>query len=344
MSQPVTKFKVATGTISTALPDQEKTLAKRLHSGRDIRSIIQSQGLLLMLLLCVIFFSTQSEYFLTLSNMFIIITGASALALMAFTQTPLIISGGFDVSVGSVVAMSTVVMGILLAQGMPTAVAITLTILMGAAIGAINAFLTVQLNVNPLIATLGTMSIFLGLAYVLSSGQTVVVQNDFLNAIVRTTVGPVPVLVGVVFFAFIVAYIIQNFTVMGRETYAIGGNRDAARLAGLPVKRLPWMLFVLSSMSAAVAGIVLTAQLGSASPQVGSTFLLSVVTAVILGGSSLAGGRGSVVGTFIAVAILGVLQNGFAQLQLASYFQTMALGVALILAVLVDQTTRKLER
>lgn len=344
MSQAEVQPGVARGAVPSEPNDKSEAADQRRGKNRNIRSMLQSQGLLLMLVLLVIFFSTQSEFFFTLSNMFVIITGATALALMAFTQTPLIISGGFDVSVGSVVAMSTVVMGILLAQGIPIGVAIVLIVLMGALIGALNAFLTVQLNVNPLITTLGTMSIFLGLAYVLSSGQTVVVQDDFLNAIVRSTVGPVPILVFVVIVAFIAALIVQNYTVMGRDTYAIGGNRDAARLAGLPVKRLPWTLYILSSMSAAVAGIVLTAQLGSASPQVGSTFLLAVVTAVILGGASLAGGRGSVVGTLIAVAILGVLQNGFAQLQLPSYYQTMALGVALILAVLIDQTTRKLER
>lgn len=333
--------------VQNAVPSVSTNQSERADTKRfkdiKIRSFLQSQGLLLMLVLLIIFFSTQSEFFFTVSNMFVIITGAAALALMAFTQTPLIISGGFDVSVGSVVAMSTVMTGILLAQGISIGWAMVIVVLMGAVIGALNAFLTVQLNVNPLITTLGTMSIFLGLAYVISSGQTVVVQNDLLNAIARSTYGPIPVLVFVVIIAFIAAFIIQNYTVTGRETYAIGGNRDAARLAGLPVKRLPWTLYIISSMSAAVAGIVLTAQLGSASPQVGSTFLLSVVTAVILGGASLAGGRGSVVGTLIAVAILGVLQNGFAQLQLPSYYQTMALGVALILAVLIDQTTRRLE-
>ena len=139
------------------------------------------------------------------------------------------------------------------------------------------------------------------------------------------------------------AYFVERKTVVGRNIFAIGGNREAARLSGISTKMLPLGLYVVSSLSAALAGVVLVCQLGSASPQLGTSYLLSVVTAVILGGTSLAGGRGSIAGTAIAVGILATLSNGFAHLQLPSYGQTTALGAALIIAVLVDQTSLKMK-
>jgi ribose/xylose/arabinose/galactoside ABC-type transport system permease subunit len=154
----------------------------------------------------------------------------------------------------------------------------------------------------------------------------------------------IPVLLILLALVFAVALVIERKTVLGRYIFAIGGNREAARLAGVAVLKVPFLLFVTSSLSAGVAGVIVTGQLGSASPQVGPSYMLAVVTAVILGGTSLTGGRGSVLGTLIAVLLLGVLQNGFALLELPSYVQTVALGVALILAVLIDQTTQRLER
>jgi len=315
-----------------------------LERRRRLRTLLQRQGLLAMLIALIVFFTIQSPYFFTSSNFFTIAAGATVLATMAASQTFLIVSGGFDVSVGSTVAMSTVLFGILNENELPTPIIIALVLLMGAGIGAANGFIVVQLNVNPLIATLGTMSIFAGLAFIFSSGQTQVVRNDFLRWLTTTKFGPVPVLVVGFAIIYIIAMTVERLTITGRRVYAIGGNPEAARLAGLPVQRISFLLYVVSAMSAALAGIFLTGILGSASPQVGSTFLLSVVTAVILGGASLAGGQGSILGTLVAVAILGVLQNGFALMALPAYAQTVALGVALIVAVLIDGATRRLEK
>jgi ribose transport system permease protein len=248
------------------------------------------------------------------------------------------------VSVGSVVAITTVLIGKFLTAGIPAGVSLVLVLGIGAVIGAVNGFIVVQLDVNPFITTLGSMSFFSGLAYILSSGQSVPIRNKLLDWFLYTKYFHVPVLLLILILVFTLALVIERKTVVGRYIYAIGGNREAARLSGISVKLLPLGLYMVSGFSAAFAGIILTSQLGSASPQIGSSYLLSVVTAVILGGTSLAGGRGSILGTAIAVSILSVLSNGFAQLQLPSYGQTTALGLALIIAVLVDQTTRKFER
>ena len=326
--------------LSSKKQSKSEDAKKRL----DIGSILRRQGLLLMLILMIIFFRFQSpEYFLTFDNVITILVGATALGIMASAQTPLIISGGIDVSVGSVVALTTVMVGKLLATGMSSWLVVLISIVIGISIGALNGFIVVQLGVNPFITTLGTMSFFSGLSFILSAGQTVSIRDPLFDWFLYTKVLKIPVLVIMVVFVIALAYFVERKTIVGRNIFAIGGNREAARLSGISTKMLPLGLYMVSSLSAAIAGVVLVSQLGSASPQLGTSFLLSVVTAVILGGTSLAGGRGSVAGTAVAVGILATLSNGFAQMQLPSYGQTTALGAALIIAVLVDQTSSKMK-
>ena len=219
-----------------------------------------------------------------------------------------------------------------------------LAVLLGAGVGAINAILVVVLTINPFIATLGTLSVFQGLAFAVTGGRTIVVDDPTLAYIgIGNLYGlPVPFIVFII--AFFVAVIFERFTRWGRTIYAIGGNAEAARLAGLRVRSTRAGLYVLSGTAGGVAGVLILGQLSAASPQVGATFLLSVVTAVILGGASLAGGKGTVVGTLVAVAILGMLNNGFALLGSSSAAQQMALGVALIFAVLLELAGRRLRR
>ncbi len=332
----------ATLEVSATSAGPEAPAAERHRRRARIAAIVQGQGLLAMLLLLAVYFAANSEYFLTWSNVLTIGGSAAALGVMAVAQTYLIISGGIDVSVGSVVALSGVAMGIVIGGDGGFWPAALVAILIGAGVGAVNAILVVVLKINPFIVTLGTMSIFSGLALTLTSGETRVVDDPILSFVAtKSSLGlPVPLLVFLVVFA--VALVMERLTVWGRTIYAIGGNAEAARLSGLHVRISQTILYVLSGISGAIAGILVTAQLASASPQVGASFLLSVITAVILGGASLSGGRGTVIGTLVAVAILGVLGNGFALLGMGSNTQTMALGFALIFAVLLDQTTRRL--
>ena len=320
-------------------------MATKEGSKRDFGSILQKQGLLVMLLLLVIFFRIfETEYFLTFDNFITILVGATALGIMAAAQTPLIVSGGIDVSVGSVVALTTVLVGKLLATGMPSWLVVLISTIAGTAVGVLNGFIVVQLGVNPFITTLGTMSFFSGLAFILSSGQTVSIRDDLFDWFLYTKPLSIPIFVYILIFVMALALFIERKTVVGRNIFAIGGNREAARLSGISIKMLPLGLYAVSGLSAALGGLVLVCQLGAASPQLGTSYLLSVVTAVILGGTSLAGGRGSIVGTAVAVGILATLSNGFAHLQLPSYGQTTALGAALIIAVLIDQTSSKVRK
>jgi ribose transport system permease protein len=317
---------------------------KESARGRRVATIIQGQGLLAMALLISIYFGLSSQYFFTTDNVLIIGATAAPLGIMALAQTFLILSGGIDVSVGSVVAITTVAAGLLLQGGMDFWPAAALAVGLGAFVGAVNALLVVVLTINPFIATLGTLSVFQGLAFAVTGGKTIVVDNPTLAFIGIGSLFGLPVPMVVLILAFIVAVIFERFTRWGRTVYAIGGNAEAARLSGLRVKSTRAALYILSGTSGGVAGVLILGQLSAASPQVGATFLLSVVTAVILGGASLAGGKGTVVGTVVAVAILGMLNNGFALLGSSSAAQQVALGVALIFAVLLELIGRRLRR
>ncbi len=321
----------------------EKTDAQRKRQER-LASLIQGQGLVLMLLAIGTYFALNSPFFLTANNLLIIGGGAAALGIMAIAQTFLVISGGIDISVGSVVALSGVVMGIMLFAEVPFPIAALTAVGAGALVGAFNAMLVVLLKINPFIATLGSLSLFSGVAFTLTNGQTRAILDPVLSFIGIQRVLGIPIPLLLFLLLFVVGLVVERFTTWGRGVYAMGGNPEAARLSGLQVKRSQVLLYVLSGTSAGIAGVLTVAQLASASPQVGANYLLSVVTAVILGGTSLTGGRGSLLGTLVAVAILGVLSNGFALLGWSTNAQTTALGVALLLAVLLDQTSRRLRR
>lgn len=304
---------------------------------------MQGQGLLVMLIALVVFFTTQSQYFLTWSNFFNVGASAAALGILAIPQTYLIISGGFDVSGGAVVALTGVIIGWISVEhhqsiwlGMAIAMAASLVV------GLINALVVVIIGINPLITTLGTSSLFSGLAFtLLPNGSTLTNSNSFFRFLGTGYVGRVPFPMLLFVILAVIAILIERFTTLGRAIYAIGGNRQAARLSGLRVVLIPLGLYLISGLAAGLAGIITAAQLSSATPSVGTTYLLSVVTAVVLGGASLAGGRGSMVGTLIAVFILGVLDDGFALVGYSAYAQTMALGAALILAVLLQRLSAR---
>jgi ribose transport system permease protein len=319
--------------------EARQTRAQRYY--RLIR-FLHGQGLVVMLLALGVFFSLRSKYFLTGDNLLLIGAEGSALGIMAATQTYLIIARGIDLSVGSVVALSGVVMGLAFTNGTEIWFAVALGLLVGVAAGLINGVLAVVVGINPLIVSIGTLSFFSGLAYKISGGNTLVVANHEFDFLGSGEIAGIPF--PLILFAVVagVAFFVQRFTRAGRMIYAIGGNPVAAELSGIPAKRVLFGLYILSGLSAALVGMILTSQLNSASPQVGSEYLLSVVTAVILGGTSLNGGTGSIVGTTLAVALLTVISNGFGLIGFDSSIETMVLGIVLIIAVVLDQLTNRL--
>lgn len=309
-----------------------------------IARLARGQGLLLMLVVLVVYFSARSVYFLTWDNFLIIASASAALGIMAMAQTYLVVAGGVDLSPGSVLSLTGVIFALAENHGFSFWIAAMLALACALAVGAVNAVVTVVLGITPLITTLGTLSIASGIAYTIAADKTYLIHDRLVEELGNGSIHGFPICVILFLVVFAGAVVFERYTALGRNVYALGGNIEAARLAGIRVRAIPFGLYLVSSLAAGVAGLIIAGQLSAASPDVGSTYLLSVVTAVILGGTSLAGGRGSAIGTFVAIGILGVLQNGFALLSLSSNVQTIALGITLILAVLLDTFVRRLER
>jgi ribose transport system permease protein len=293
--------------------------------------------LLAFYLLLIAAFSVLSPFFFDMRNMLSIGSNVAFMGLMAATGTPLIIAGGLDLSVAAIAGLTGVLISLLYAGGINIWVASALAIVVAGAIGGVNGILTTRLRMNPLIVTLGMMSIVSGIALVLTGGLTSPLMVGGFNWLGSGRILGIPVPLILMAVTFLVLWLILTHTKFGRFVYASGGNAEAARLIGIPVQRTVVTLYIVSGVSGAFAGIILAAELGAAGPDVASQSLLTIIAAIILGGTSLQGGRGSVWGTLLAVLILGTLANGMTLLDVSSFWQDVTRGVVLLLAVGLDQ-------
>lgn len=284
-----------------------------------------------------VIFSILSPYFLQTRNLMSIGSNMSVIGLMAIAGTPLIVSGGLDLSVAAIAGLSGVIVSLGYAAGLNIWLACAMAIAVAAGLGGFNGFLTTRLRLNPLIVTLGTMSIYGGAALVLTGGLSKPLIVGGFNWLGSGRILGIPVpLIAMTTLAIAVWWIMTR-TRFGREIYATGGNPDASRIMGIKTDRVQVILYVFSGVVGAFAGITLAAMLGAAAPNAASSNLLTVIAAIILGGTSLYGGRGSVWGTVLAVLILGTLNNGLTLLDVSSFWQEITRGVVLITAVAFDQ-------
>jgi ribose transport system permease protein len=293
--------------------------------------------LLLFYIALIIVFSFLSPFFLSIRNMLAIGTNVAFIGLMASAGTPLIIAGGLDLSVAAVAGLVGVVIALLNAAGFYVWLAVIVALLLGVLVGLVNGLFTTRLRLNPLIVTLGMMSIVSGSALILTGGLTKPLMAPGFNWIGQGRLFGVPTPLILMIVAYVALSVILARTRFGRFVYATGGNTEASRLIGLPVERVQVTLYVVSGVSGAVAGTMLAAQLGAAAPAAAAPHLLTVIAAIILGGTSLYGGRGSVWGTLLAVLILGTLNNGLTLMDVSSFWQDVTHGVVLMLAVSLDQ-------
>jgi ribose transport system permease protein len=301
----------------------------------------QGGGLLILYLGLIVWFAKASPYFLSVSNFLNIGTNIAYIGIMATLMTLVILSGGFDLSVGAVVALTGVAIAQLVDAGWNVWAATAVGLAVGPLVGFTNSLLITRVGINPLITTLGMLSIVRGLAFVLTGGLTGAILEESFAFLGRGRFLGIPFPIVVFALVFLAAWFALRFTTFGRAIYAVGGNAEAARLAGIDTRLIRTVVYTLSGLSAAVAGIILASQLGAGAPQAATGIELSVIAAVILGGTSLAGGRGGVWGTILGILILGTLNNGLALLSVSSFYQDVARGLVLLFAVALDQLTAR---
>ena len=327
-------------------------------SVRAILLILRARAFFVLIAL-VILFSALAPSFLTANNLAILSKHVAISAILAIGMTFVVLTGGIDLSVGSVAGLGGMVAGYLLTQGLflggvihypPVALVILITLMVCLIVGVLNGWLVAKAGVAPFIATLGTLYIARGAALLISNGKTfpslagraargntgfpILGQNAFLGL-------PLPVWIMLALFGL--AWTIAVATPLGRHVYAVGGNERAARLAGIRVPRVKLFTYIASSLCAALVGLIIASQLEAAHPATGESFELNAIAAVVLGGTSLMGGRGSILGSLIGAFVIGVLSDGLVMLGVSEFWQMVIKGTVIVLAVAVDQLQSRLQ-
>ena len=293
-------------------------------------------GTLIGFVLLCAFLWILTPHFLTPSNLLIVLQQTSINAIIAVGMTFVIITAGIDLSVGSMVAVSGVVLASALHAGLPLPIAILAGLAVGTVCGIVNAIVVVWGGLPPFIATLGMMSVARGAALVYTGGRSISGFDSSFRFLATGEVARIPVPVLITIGIYLIAAFVLNKTRHGLYVYAIGGNEDAARLSGINVRFHKAAVFALSGLMSGVAALILTAKLDAAQPIAGITYELDAIAATVIGGTSLMGGEGRLSGTFLGALIMGVLRNGLNLLLVPSYHQQVIIGAVIIIAVLVD--------
>ena len=336
-------------------------VAKRRITGLDIQEILLRGRAFIALIVLIIVFSLLNSTFLTPANIVIMAKHVAINAILGIGMTFVILTGGIDLSVGSIVGLAAMIAGGLINEGLVLPMfgvivyfhvwaIILISLLVGALLGAINGLIITRFNVAPFIATLGMLYAARGLALLRSNG------NTFPNLVGRPELGNTgfPLLGSgeflsvnysiwlMIIFALVAAFVAAK-TPFGRQVYAIGGNERAAELSGVRVKRVKTIVYMISGFCAAMVGLIIASQLVAAHPATGTFFELNAIAAVVLGGTSLSGGRGSIGGTIIGAFVIGVLGDGLIGLGVSSFWQQVIKGAVIVLAVIIDQVQVRMQ-
>ncbi len=319
----------------------EAKISQNKNKQLDLKSLLIKYKSLVGLLLLIVVVSILSPSFLSTRNILNILRQTSVNAIIAAGMTFVILTGGIDLSVGSVLALSGAFAASLLASGQSIIVAVIAAIVVGSVVGFLNGFIIAKGKLQPFIATLATMTILRGITLVFTDGKPITLGSNALamafGKIGGGTILEVPSPVIITIVVFITCYYILNHTKMGRYTYALGGNEEATKLSGLNTDRIKIWVYTISGILSAVAGIIITSRLYSAQPTAGTGYELDAIAAVVLGGTKLTGGKGKISGTIIGALIIGVLSNALNILDVSSYYQMMVKGIVILIAVLLDR-------
>lgn len=291
-----------------------------------------------------VYFGVSTPGFFTIDNGLVILSSVAVIGIVSLGQTGAIITGGFDLSISGMIPLGAIVFATALNSGSGFLLALLWVLLAGLVVGVLNGLLITRLRINPLITTLGTMSISIGVAQLIAGGITVPFADPVVNILAARSVAGISNGVWILLVLAVLFALMLRFTTFGRSLYAIGGNSEASWLAGIRVERSVTLVYVISGMLSAFAGALLASQLLAGTTNLGATAALTAVTAVVLGGGSLSGGSGSVLGTILGVLILGIFQNGLTITQVDPFWQQIATGTVLLVAVGVSQIRQRRKR
>lgn len=297
-------------------------------------------GIFLVCLILSIIVEIMNPIFFTYNNMMDIFRNTSYTLIIAVGMTFVLIARGLDLSVGSVFAYGGLIAAYTMSLGCPIPIAVLAGILTGCVCGLVNAFCIVKLKVAPMIATLGSMYMVRGLVLVLTKGQPIFPLPEAFSGFGKLKIVGIPVIIIVALLISIAAHIVLTRTTYGRAVYAVGGNPETAKYAGINIKWITASCYIISSCLAATAGILNAARMGSGQPTVGDGTEMTVITAVIIGGVSLNGGAGSILGTVLGTLLMNILSTGMNLVGVSAYWQKFVMGMIIVFAVAFDQYQR----
>lgn len=317
----------------------------QLKNKLDFKTYVEKFGLVMLLIFLILFFSSLNGNFLSLYNIQNIFKQSAINGLIAYGMTFVILLGCIDLSVGSILVLVGYMVGMLITTyQIPALLAITLGLGLGVFLGIVNGYLVAKIKLQPFIATLITMTIYRGLTLIASNGlpvRNIENYSDIILFLNKGTIGPLPISMVILIGILIVLWVILNKTIFGRHLYATGGNEEAARLSTINTSRIKIIGYAISGFLSAIAAILYISRYNSIYPDAGQGAELDAIAAVVIGGTSMSGGKGLIVGTFIGALVIGVLNNGLNLLGVSSFYQEVIKGSVILLAVIADKKRKK---
>lgn len=303
----------------------------------------QNLGTIAALIILIIFVSVLNPAFLQLSNLLNLMRQLIINGFIALGMTFVILTGGIDLSVGSTLALTSAVFAGVIQAGVPTGFAIIIALALGIGLGLINGIFICKAKLAPFIVTLASMTVYRGVTLVLMDGRPIAgPKDDFtFKFLGKGLFFNIPFQVILFVLVYLILWVFLNKTSYGRKIYAVGGNEKASFISGIDIDKTKICVYVISALMAVISGLVLTSRLNSAQPTAGSSYEMDAIAAVVLGGTSMSGGSGSLTGTLIGILILGVLNNGLNLLGVSSFYQQIVKGIVIFIAVLIDRKRNK---
>ena len=312
-----------------------------MNKKKLINQINIYRSVLILLVICI-FATILSPSFLSVTNLFNVFKQITVAGIVGCGMTFVILTGGIDLSVGSILGLSGVLASGVLASTGNTAVAVAVSLTVGIACGAVNGFFVSVCGIPPFISTLGMMTLLRGVILVYTKGSPIPIKSDAYKFFGKGSIAGIPVPVIILIIVFLLAHYILTQTSYGRSVYAVGGNREAARLSGIRVKTSEFLVYTLNGLMCGMAGLILTARLGSAQSTSGTGIEMDAIAAVILGGTSLSGGVGFVLPTVVGAMIMGIIDNILTLMNVNPHATNIVKGAVILIAVLVDKKVKDL--